>query len=71
MENEREEIIVTVRDLRASKMCKKGTEVWFKKYNLDFLDFCQNGISSKVIESCNDAMGMKVVEAAYKRREKG
>jgi len=62
------EINVTVRDLRASKMCKRGTEEWFKKHGLSFEDFCHNGISSKILEDLNDAMAMKVVEAANGRR---
>ena len=68
MENDKEDITILVRDLRSSKMCKKGTEVWFKKHNLNFKDFCLNGISSKILGSFDDAMATKVIKAAYKRR---
>ena len=63
------EILVTVRDCRTAKMCRKGTKIWFKKKDLNFDDFVQNGISSKILEDLNDAMALKVVEVAHGRRK--
>jgi len=62
------DVIVTVQDCRAAKLCKKGTRKWFKGHNLDFDDFVHNGISSEVLKKLNDAMAMKAVEVANGRR---
>jgi hypothetical protein len=52
---------VTMRDVRACKMCAKGARAFFKKHNLDWHDFLRNGIDCDVLEGLNDAMASKVV----------
>ena len=53
---------VTMRDVRACKMCARGAREFFKKHDLDWQDFIKNGIECEKLEALNDAMAMRVVQ---------
>lgn len=61
-------MIITMRDVRAAKMCSRGARLFFKRYGLDWSQFIASGVESSVIEETGDAMGLKVVEVALERR---
>lgn len=54
-------MIVTMRDVRACKMCARGARAFFVRHGLDWGDFLVNGIDSKALEQTGDAMAMRVV----------
>jgi hypothetical protein len=64
-----EPVIVTMRDIRACRMCARGAREFFISHGLDWSDFLRNGISSEILEGTGDAMAMRVVEAANGRRK--
>ena len=53
---------ITMRDLRACKMCSRGARKFFERHNLDWNDFIKNGVDCDVVAQTKDAMAMKVVE---------
>jgi hypothetical protein len=59
---------VTMRDVRAAKMCSSGARYFFRKHNLDWSQFLKYGISVEELEITGDAMAMRVVEVARGRR---
>ena len=62
--------IVTISDFRSCHYCVKGVKYGFDRYDLDFADFLENGISGEILltKSNGDALVMLVVEAAHGRR---
>ncbi len=54
-------MIVTMRDVRACKMCARGARAFFNRHGLDWSDFIRNGIDSSVLEATGDAMALRVV----------
>ncbi len=59
---------VYMKDVRAATMCSRGGRAWFKKHNLDWMDFLKNGIEISRLEKIDDAMCARVVEVARGRR---
>lgn len=61
-------VMVTMRDIRAAKMCSRGTRAFFQRHNLDWSSFLKNGIEAEKLEDTNDAMALQVVEVARGRK---
>ena len=61
---------ITMRDVRAAKMCSRGARLFFERHNLDWSKFLAQGIDSELIAATGDAMGLKVIEVAYVRRRR-
>lgn len=61
-------MIITMRDIRAAKMCSGGARRFFDRHGLDWKDFLDNGIESEIVLATGDAMARKVVEVANERR---
>lgn len=59
-----DELIITMRDIRAAKMCSRGARTFFKRHGLDWTDFLKNGIPAWKLAATGDAMALQVVEAA-------
>lgn len=57
-------MIITMRDVRAAKMCSRGARKFFERHNLDWSDFIKNGIDAEKLLSTGDAMAVRVVEVA-------
>lgn len=59
---------VTLNDCREVHYCTKGIRLFFKKHDLDFMDFCRNGIEASELEALNDSMANKILENVHGRR---
>lgn len=66
---EQEPVIVTMRDVRAVRMCSGGAREFFKRHDLDWNTFLKEGLPAEVIEATGDAMALQVVEVARGRRK--
>lgn len=64
-----DELIITMRDIRAAKMCSRGTRAFFQRHGLDWTDFLKNGIPAEKLAATGDAMALQVVEAARGRKQ--
>lgn len=62
-------MIVIYADLRACSFCSRGARDWFKRHNLNYLDFVQEGLPESVLAATGDALAMRVIEQAKKRVE--
>lgn len=61
--------LVTLQDARSVYFCTKGVRLFFKKYNLDYMEFLNNGIDAQELINTGDSMALQVVEAANGRRK--
>ena len=61
------DIIVCMRDIRAAKMCSKGTRQFFRDHKLDWQAFLKNGIKAGELIDTKDEMAMQVVRCANGR----
>lgn len=57
-----------MRDIRAVKMCSRGTRAFFIKHDLDWDEFLSEGIEAQKLLDTGDAMAIKVVENACGRK---
>lgn len=57
-------MMITMKHIRQSKMCSKGTRKFFCRHGLDWQSFIRNGIDESELLKTNDAMALKVVEVA-------
>ena len=64
-------MLVKIEDARALKFCSKAMRDFFKRHNLDYIDFAKNGIDSEVLLSTNDVMAKRVVDRAMERENNG
>jgi len=62
-------VIVTMRDVRAAKMCSRGARDFLKKHDFDWSDFLKNGVTPEQLEATGDAMAIKVAEVARGRQQ--
>lgn len=60
-------VIVTLRDMRACKICSPGAREFCKRHNINWTKFITEGIPEEVLIATGDAMAMKMVEAARGR----
>lgn len=58
---------ITMRDIRAAKMCSSGARAWFIRHGLDWSQFLKQGIDAGSVLATGDAMAHRVVEAARGR----
>ncbi len=64
-----EALYVTVRDMRACAMCRRGSRAFFARHNLDWESFLKVGILASELEETGDAMAIKVVGYARGRKQ--
>ena len=62
-----DDLIVTVEDLRASKLCFQGARPWFRRHGLDWQAFLAEGLSADVLAATGDALALRVIAVAEKR----
>lgn len=62
-------VIVTMKDIRACRMCRRGTQDFFSRHGMDWGTFLSEGLPEEDFIATGDAMAMKVVEAARGRQE--
>ena len=63
------ELRVTMRHVRAAKLCSRGARAWFIQYKLDYNDFLANGIPVSVLEARGDPLALRAVAAAREEAE--
>lgn len=56
--------MITMRDLRAVKMCSRGARAFCERHDLSFTDFLQGGLPAEDLEATGDAMAIHVCEVA-------
>lgn len=61
-------MIIRMRDIRAAKMCSRGTRDFFLRHGLDWGDFLKNGIEAQKLWDTEDPMARQVVDLARKNR---
>jgi len=61
-------VIVTIKDIRACKMCSGGTRKFFARHGMDWNKFIKEGLPEEDFIATGDSMAMKVVEAARGRQ---
>lgn len=62
-------MIVTMRDIRAAKMCSRGARKFFERHGLDWSAFVKQGIPAEKLAATGDAMALQVVEVARGRQK--
>lgn len=62
-------VLVTMRDIRAAKMCGPGTRNFFKRHKMNWQEFITNGLPEEDFIATGDAMAMQVVEVARGRQK--
>jgi hypothetical protein len=65
---EPEDIIITMPDIRAARMCSGGSREFFHLHNLDWQDFLQHGIPASKLLATGDSMAVRLVEVARGRK---
>lgn len=63
------DVIVSMADVRAAKLCMKGSRAWCKAHNIDWRDFAANGIPASVLIATGDPMVARVVDVASARNQ--
>ena len=61
-------LMVTMKDIRRAKMCRRGTQAFFKRHGLDWIGFLKHGIPAEELAATGDAMALQVVEVARGRK---
>lgn len=54
--------------IRKAQMCSSGAREFFKKHNLDWQKFLNEGLDSEIMEATGDPMALSVVEVAKNGR---
>lgn len=57
-----DDLIITMPDLRAAKMCSGGGRKFFELHGLDWQDFLKNGIPASQLLATGDHMAQRLVE---------
>ena len=59
-----DQIMVSMRHVRAADLCSRGSRNWFEKYGLSWNEFLTTGISADRILATGDAFAVRVVDIA-------
>lgn len=62
-------MMVYMSDIRAAKMCSKGTRDFFMRHNMDWTTFLKEGLPAEEFIRTKDAMALQVVEVARGRKQ--
>lgn len=62
---------VYVHHITDADLCRRGARAWFSSYGLSWNDFLSNGIEFEKLQSLNDALADRVIEAARKEQALG
>lgn len=66
-----QDVIVTMKHIRAAKLCASGARNWFDVNGFSWNDFLINGKSADELEATGDALALRVTAAARKEAEDG
>lgn len=62
-------VIVTIRHVRAAKMCGPGARVWFARHGLDYGRFLREGLPADQLLATGCALAKRVVEVAREQQQ--
>lgn len=57
---------VTMKHIRAARLCAGGTRRWFKSHGLDWSDFLANGIPASILGQWGDPLAERAIDEAKK-----
>lgn len=58
---------IFMKDIRATHMCSYGGRLFFKKHNLDWTKFLQEGLPIEEVSNIDDEMLKAVIKTAEER----
>lgn len=58
------DLIITMRHVRAAKMCSRGGRAFAQRHGLDWDRFLRDGIPASELAATGDAMALKLLEVA-------
>ena len=61
--------MITMRDVRAAKMCSRGGRKFAERHGLDWQRFLKEGIPEEELLATGDAMAIRLVEVSNVRRK--
>lgn len=64
-----ENLVATIKHIRAAHQCSGGARLWFKSNGLDWNDFLKNGIPVKKLVELGCPLGLRVAEEARRGRK--
>jgi len=62
-------VIIYMSDIRAARMCSRGTRDFFKRHGMDWNKFLKEGLPVEQFINTGDPMAMQVVEVARGRKQ--
>jgi len=62
-------VIIYMSDIRAARMCSRGTRDFFKRHGMDWNKFLKEGLPVEQVINTGDPMAMQVVEVARGRKQ--
>lgn len=62
------DIIVTMKDVRAAKGCSKGARMFCETHGINWSLFLKEGVRASVLEATGDAMALNLVKVAKNGR---
>ena len=62
-------VIVTMRHIRAAKICADGARTFFKRHGIDWTAFLSDGVPEETLLQTGDAQAARVVEIARAEHE--
>lgn len=63
--------IVTMRHVRAAKLCSRGARTLAARHGLDWTRFVREGLPASLVEATGDAFALRVAAAARKEAARG
>ena len=59
-----QELMVTVKHIRAANLCARGARQWFTARGLDYNEFLTRGLPISRVDAIGDALAKQVADAA-------
>lgn len=63
--------LVTIRHLRAARLCAAGAREWFPRHGLSWDQFVNPGVPASALEATGDAFALRVASLARKEAADG
>lgn len=63
-----EHLIITMRHVRAARMCSRGARAFAQRHGLDWDTFVRAGLPAEMLIATGDAMALQLVEIARERQ---
>lgn len=65
------DVRVTMRHVRAAKLCARGARDWCLRYDFDWLVFLAEGLPAEQVMATGDAIATRVVAMAVQEAARG